>query len=433
MNLLRDNALIFGQLLAIEEPHLVARYNKALKAFGERETQLTRFEIDMTGFSPEIAEEFGNRQYLDPNGVNRRFIIMTPEQENLPVVHTSFSNTAGLMHEFFQGNRRVISAITIKDALFGEIEDPVDVVDDIEDLLRINEVKFRVMSADDLLGKAAELRTLVDRLQTTDAAWRDDKLLSRMVELARATGDIRQNALVPDKLVFPHRSYWANHFGGVYLFHDERSMTVICDPEAPGFRRSRPWEVSYIDIGDRAQIFEFLARTGRLEMPQASWVEESGLFTHRAEMAVRDLIRRVEADLDFAKIDRIWLQTWMQRNARLIAEDGVYPFLQEMLREVMSTGQVKMREVRPDRRILLVRAASDHPDMWLTNQLIARLTPFDFVSRFVFDKQGFYETYGAYAENFRGHVVELLTNTYLPDKAALRARLYGIDGAKDNA
>lgn len=433
MNRLRDNALIFGQLLAIEEPHLVARYNKALKAFGEKETKLERFEIDMTGFSPDIAEEFGNPQYLDPNGVNRRFIVMTPDQENLPVVHTSFSNTAGLMHEFFDGNRRVISAITIKDALYGEIEDPVEVVEDIEDLLKINEVKFKVMSADDLLAKAAELRTLVDRLETDDVAWRDDAMLTRMVELAKATGDIRQNALVPDKLVFPHRSYWANHFGGVYLFHDQRSMTVICDPNAPGFRRSRPWEVSYIDIGDRAQIFEFLARTGRLEMPQGSWVETSGLFAHRAEMAVRDLIGRVEPGVDIGKIDRIWLQTWMQRNARLIAEDGVYPFLQEALREVMTTGQVKMREVRPDRRILLVRAAPGHPDMWLTNRLIARLTPFDPVTRFVFDKQGFYEAYEALPENFRAHVVELLTNTYLPDKAALRARLYGIDGAKDNA
>ncbi len=47
----------------------------------------------MTGFSPEIAEELGDRDYLDPLRVNRRFIILTPEQENLPVVHTSFFPT----------------------------------------------------------------------------------------------------------------------------------------------------------------------------------------------------------------------------------------------------------------------------------------------------------------------------------------------------
>jgi hypothetical protein len=35
------------------------RYNKALKAFGLPETVLEEFRIDMTGFSPEIAEELG--------------------------------------------------------------------------------------------------------------------------------------------------------------------------------------------------------------------------------------------------------------------------------------------------------------------------------------------------------------------------------------
>jgi hypothetical protein len=165
---------------------------------------LSSFRIDMTGFSPEIAEELNDPDYLDPNGVNRRFVILTPEQENLPVVHTQFSNTAALMHEFFDGNRRAMHAITIKDALFGEIEDPIAIVTGVEDLLAIEEVRFRVMSAEDMLGKATELRELVDRLKTSRDGWRDDDMLNRMVALARETGDIRQNALVPDKLVFTH-------------------------------------------------------------------------------------------------------------------------------------------------------------------------------------------------------------------------------------
>ncbi|MBU2487309.1 MAG: hypothetical protein KKG78_19715, partial [Alphaproteobacteria bacterium] len=87
MKRLVENELIYGRLLPVAEPHLVARYNKALRAFGLPETTLETFRIDMTGFSPEIAEELGDVQYLDPNGVNRRFIVLTPEQENLPVVH----------------------------------------------------------------------------------------------------------------------------------------------------------------------------------------------------------------------------------------------------------------------------------------------------------------------------------------------------------
>ncbi|OOG67865.1 hypothetical protein B0E45_20915 [Sinorhizobium sp. A49] len=426
MKRLLEAELIYGRLLDIAEPHLIARYNKALEGFGLRPTALERFSIDMTGFSPEIADELGDRDYLDPNRVNRRFIIMTPDQAELPVVHTSFSNTAALMHEFFNANSRAINAVTIKDALYGEIEDSVSIVDDIDDLLSINEVRFRVLSAEDMLGKAAELRGLVDRLKRVPTAWTDDEMLNRMVELAKVTGDIRQNALVPDQLVFRHDAFWANHFGGVYVFLDDKTTTVICDPSVPGFRRSRPWQVSYIAIEDHARIYDFLASTKRLQLPQASWVEDSGLYQHRADMVVRGLINDADPTADLARVDRIWLQTWMHRNAALVARDGAYPFLQEMLRAVQTTGSIRMQDVAPANRFMLVRASPTHADQWLVNRLIAQLVPRDFVSRFVFDKQGFYDAYERYSEKFREYVVATLTGTYLKDKAAFRRKLYGL-------
>ncbi|KQS99172.1 MULTISPECIES: DUF6638 family protein [unclassified Rhizobium] len=433
MKRLLEAELIYGRLLEISEPHLIARYNKALQGLGLRPTSLSSFQIDMTGFSPEIADELGDRDYLDPNRVNRRFIIMTPGQEELPVVHTSFSNTAALMHEFFSANARAINAVTIKDALYGEIEDSVSTVSDIDDLLSINEVRFRVMSAEDMLGKAAELRALVDRLKTVPTAWSDDAMLNRMVELAKLTGDIRENALVPDKLVFRHDAFWANHFGGVYVFLDEKTTTVICDPSVPGFRRSRPWQVGYISLSDPQRIYEFLASTNRLQLPQASWVESSGLYQHRCDMILRSLINTVDPTTDMGSVDAIWLQTWMHRNSARVAADGAYPFLQTMLRTVLSSGTIRMQDVAPEHRFLLVRAAPDHPDQWLTNRLISQLVPRDFVSRFVFDKQGFYAAYEHYSEKFREYVVATLTGTYLRDKVAFRKRLYGLKEDNSNA
>ncbi|MQX48012.1 DUF6638 family protein [Sinorhizobium medicae] len=426
MKRLLEAELIYGRLLDILEPHLIARYNKALEGFGLKRTSLQRFSIDMTGFSPEIAEELGDRDYLDPNRVNRRFIILTPAQAELPVVHTSFSNTAALMHEFFNANSRAINAITIKDALYGEIEDSVSVVEDIDDLLSINEVRFRVLSAEDMLGKATELRELVDRLKKVPNAWADDAMLGRMVELAKATGDIRQNVLVPDELVFRHEAFWANHFSGVYVFLDEKTTTVICDPSVPGFRRSRPWQVSYIAITDYARIYDFLAASNRLQLPQASWVQASGLFQHRADMVIRGLVNDADPEIDLRRADRIWLQTWIHRNAALVARDGAYPFIQEMSRAIAATGTIKMQDVAPKNRFLLVRAAPQHPDQWLVNRLVSELVPRDFVSRFVFDKQGFYKAYEGYSETFREYVVATLTGTYLKDKTAFRQKLYGL-------
>ncbi len=82
MNLLRDNALIYGRLLTVQEPHLIARYNKALAAFGLSPTALARFEIDRTGFSPQVAEELGDPDYLDPTASTAASSSSRPRRPN---------------------------------------------------------------------------------------------------------------------------------------------------------------------------------------------------------------------------------------------------------------------------------------------------------------------------------------------------------------
>ena len=426
MDLLRDSELIYGRLLQIEEPHLIERYNKALAAFGLPATAREKISIDRTGFSPEVAEDIGDIHYLDPNQINRRFIILTPQQVTLPVVHTAFSNTSQLLYEFLTANARAINALTIKDVIYGEIEDSVAKVEDIEDLLSINQVEFRVLSAEDVTGKAAELATLIDRLKQEPEFWRDTAALEHMVDLAKITGDIRENALVPEQVIFRHNAYWTSHFGGLYVFVDPGMTTVISDPSAPGFRRSRPWQVSYLLLHDAERVYDFLVSTGRVELPRASWIEESGYLEHRAEMVVRNLIRKAEPGRDLGKVDRVWLQTWIHGHADLIAEEGTFPFLNAAKREIAQLGQMRMEEVRPDRRFLLIRAKPDHADAWLTNRLISDFVPDDFMARYVFNKQGFYRDYEGFDPVWRRHVVETLKDTYLKDKAAFRARLYGL-------
>lgn len=425
-DLLRDNDLIYGRLLTIDEPHLIQRYNKALAAFGKKPTKLESFEIDRTGFSPQVAEECGDYDYLDPNEVNRRFIILTPSQIDLPVVHTAFSNTSQLMFEFMTRNQRAIDALTIKDVIYGEIEDFVPKVNDIEDLLSINQVEFKVLSAEDVLGKAAELGKLVDRLKQEPDAWRDNAMLTRMVELAKVCGDIRENALVPDQVIFRHNAYWTSHFGGLYVFVDPDMTTVIGDPAAPGFRRSRPWQVSYLSIKDADKVFKFLATTGRIELPRASWIEASGYLEHRAEMVVRALIRDAEPDRNLTDVDKVWLQAWIQNHADLITRDGNFPFLNAAKREIAQLGQLRIDDVSPQQRFLVIRAKPDHPDAWLTNRLISDFVPTDFVSRYIFNKDGFYKDYEGFSDAWRSHVVDVLKTTYLKDKVALRTRLYGL-------
>lgn len=428
MNRLEEHALIYGRMMPVSEPHMVARYNQALTGFGLPETKLERFRIDMMGFSPEVAAELGDRQYLDPHEINRRFIVLSPAQMDLPVVNSAFSNTAQLMHEFFDANARTINALTIKDVLYGEIDDPVLEARDIEDLLSIEQVEFKVFTGQNLTRQALQLRALIDRLEKEPDAWRNDDMLNEMVRLAELTGDIRSNDLVPDTVVFRHNTFWTRHFGGVYVFIDDDQATVIGDPKAPGFRRSRPWQVSYIDSGDMDLIYRFLLQTGRVETPRGSWIERSGYLDNRIRTLVTMLAYHQEPDRNHNTDDRRWLKSWINRNTDLISREGTLPFLLWAQRELESWAQIDLNEIDARGRFILSRAKPGHEDQWLVNRLISDQVRFDYLSRFVFNKPAFYADYQGWSEPLKEFVVERIATDYLRNKPALRRELYGTPG-----
>ena len=424
MQRLIENKLIHGQLLEISEPHLVERYNQALEGFSLKRTKLKTFRIDMTGFSPEVAGELKDQQYLDPNGVNRRFIILKPEQIDLPVIHSAFSNTEDLLYQFFEKNAKALFALTIKDVLFGEIEDSVFEVKDIEDLLSIEQVEFRVSTASNLLGKTSELQLQIDKLMKEPGAWRDDAMLGRMVEYAKATGDIRENELLPKEVLFRQSTFWTSHFGGIYIFIESKQTTVIGSPGAKGFRRSRPWQVAYIDINDHANVYRFLADSGRIDPPRGSWIEKSGLIEERGLMLAVWLAVNADPKMQLSRVDGRWASGWVAKNAVLVEKEGSLPLMNWVRRESANWSNVAIEGLEPKKRFLISRANPQHADFYLVNRLISEYLPFDYITRFVFNKPGFYKDYETWPENYREYVVKQIRDTYLNDKKALRQKLY---------
>ena len=370
----------------------------------------------------------GNPEYLDPDGVNRRFIILTPDQEFLPVVHTQFSNTEELMLNFFDKNKREIFALTIKDVLYGEIEDSVLKVEDIDDLLAIEEVEFQLQTPSNILGKRIDLQLMIDKLQKDPEAWRDDAMLKKMVTLAKVTGDVRTNELLPHELVFRHDAFWTSHFGGVYVFNDKDLITVIADPSAKGFRKSRPWEVAYIDINDHARVFDFLLKTRRVEAPRQIWIKRSGLLERRARMIILKMMLSQEPDLELGQMSARKIDSWAKQNSRLIKSHDALQILKraDKLGDNFwgKRSEFDLDDISPEHRFMVSRANPDHADLWLTNRLMSEYMPFDFLTLFVFNKQGFYKRYADWPENYREFVVNSIRDTYFSDKSGLRAQLY---------
>lgn len=417
----------FTKLMTINEPHLVERYARAMAAFGLKMPELETFRIDMIGFSPEVAEALGDDDYLDPKRVNRRFIILSPDQARLSLIHASFSNTRDLMLEFFEENRRVLFALTIKDVIFGEIEDNVYEVDDIDDLLSIEQVEFKIGTHENLTEKTAELKVKIDRLLKEPDAWRDDDMLQDMVELAKQTGDIRQNKLLPDEVVFRHESFWASHFGGTYVFNDDEHMTVVCDAKARGFRRSRPWQVGYLDIRDKRSVFNFLHESERLQPPLGSWIERSNLLQTRKFLVAVWLADQQGDKLPSSLSDTAWQKRWMRENAKLVRDDNTIPLIDWALEQVGDWSNIYIEEVEEDLRFVLCRADPDDDQQALTNRLISEYLPFDFLTRFEFNRPNFNRDKEGWSPAYLEFVENVIGNTYLKNRTKQYEKLFGLD------
>ena len=85
MKRLISRGLMFGNLVPVVSPILVERYNRALKRLTGKTTALTDFHIDISGYSPEIGDDLGDDLYLNHEGVNRQFILLTTEQKTAPL------------------------------------------------------------------------------------------------------------------------------------------------------------------------------------------------------------------------------------------------------------------------------------------------------------------------------------------------------------
>lgn len=72
MKRLLAKGLMFGNLVEVLSPQLIDLYYRALKHLRGKETALKGFHSNLSGYSPEIGDEFGDPLSLNPNGAGVR-------------------------------------------------------------------------------------------------------------------------------------------------------------------------------------------------------------------------------------------------------------------------------------------------------------------------------------------------------------------------
>jgi hypothetical protein len=419
--------LMYGNLYEVRSPAMVERYNRALDHLIGRRTDLTEFHIDIAGFSPEIADEFDDAYYLNPHGANQMFILLSTDQKSAPLLNSKFSTSRSILKRYMDDNEDQLFALTAREAVAGELLDSVFKIDDAADLLDINQVEVSADTTQAHVKEAAELSARLDQFMEEPDAWWDDVLIAEMIELAKRTGNIQRNPVTLDNQIFTQGNYFTTHLGGVYVFRDTDTPTVIAREEIPGLRDLDIKQV--LTFADRRAISDWLYEEGLTELIVQRPNSDSALVI-RQKMDFIVATVAAEAGHDLDGLSRQNMRQLERRYARELPLE--YEGLMEVWRWASKGGRTP--KLGPDHpAFFYALRGSAHRDRDLINMLLTDLSRLDFRQLYICHKPLFYETYRSWSEGKKAFVVKFLEEEYAMDKAGARETLFGPEPSMSEA
>ncbi|WP_163848517.1 DUF6638 family protein [Pseudooceanicola aestuarii] len=421
MKRLIEKGLMYGNLVHVGSPALVERYNRALAHLTGKRTQLAEFHVDISGYSPEVGEELGDELYLNENGCNRQFILLSTEQKTAPLLNAAFSTSRSILRTFIEANESQLFALTARDAVAGEL---VNSVFSVADPVRLFDIRKVVVEADTTTGTvrdAEELGQMTDRFLTEEDAWFDDVLIARMISMAKRTGDVTRNPVRLTRMEFAQDNFWTAHFGGLYLFRGVEHPALI----AAGDRTALgDLPIPYVfDLGQRNRIARFLDLNGLVEpIVRARGIDASAILRQKMDFIIVDTAR--DEGLDLAGATRRDLRAIARHNADRLPPE--YHALRQLLAWAEDGGDWP-RITSDHAAYFHTLRATDTPDRDLVNMLLAELAPKDVRQLFICHKPLFYRLYASWPEAKKAYVAEFLAREYLADKVGARDALFGHD------
>lgn len=419
MHLLIEKGLMYGNLIRVDAPVLVERYNRALKHLIGKETALDVFHIDISGYSPEVGDAFGDHLYLNHKGVNRQFILLTTEQATAPLLHAKFSTSRGILKQFIEENRAELFALTARDAVAGELVNSVYEASTPAKLFDIRKVTIEADTTSGTVAAAAKLGEMIDRFKTDPDGWFDDVLIAEMIGMAKKTGDVIRNPVRLRQMSFAQDNFWTDHFGGIYLFRGVPHPAAIVSGDKAALGALPIPHV--MDLTDRSAIAKFLTQNDLVEpIVEARGVDAAAILHQKMDFIVASVAAAMKEDLtgatrrDLRRLGRHYAdrlpEAWQGLAAllRWAEEDGPWP-------KITSEHAAYFYTLRAKR----------HADADLVNMLLAELTPLDIRQLFICHKEVFYRAYAGWTPEKQSYVVDFLDREYQVDKAGTREALYG--------
>ncbi|MFA7193347.1 MAG: DUF6638 family protein [Candidatus Paceibacterota bacterium] len=409
MEQLRKSGLFGNGLIEISSPAVISLYNKCLMEVGRQPTEREKIHIDGRGWSPELADDFGDNYYLSNGDANPYAIVVTPEQKGLPVYYPHHSFDRDLMQTFFGAASQQIADLTSQTAMWIDMDQRFDQYTTLEDLLMINSVVVIVHTIGSLMNAARTQRCLVQDIRQ-GLNWMNSDLRQKLQESGNGFGDLRYRSLVIENIPYMKvSSFHIKAFGGVYIFRgnlkNSKSLMILETPQAEYIGRG---DVMFLN--DKEEVLVRLKEEGLLEFSLDVFRQKPQILLRLRETILEHVICGHEANNEAFDITSI-TDAKKDFYAKTLSDDlpSIYRDLQKLYNQIVDGEEIDVEKIPEELKLCLLRpVVKSEEDPILYNLLMSLLvtlvwSPCELT--YAFNKPYFFNQYLQWSETRKKHAI----------------------------
>ena len=409
MDKLKADNLYRSELIPVSGK-LVERYNKCLVKLGFLETKLKTFSIDGIGWSPEIAEEKKELQYLNNGEANPHGIIISPLQKGKPVYNPFHTFDRDIMKFVFKIHGEKIKDITRDCAICLDFDQGIDVFYEPLDVLKYNEITIHFHLINNLKNIQKQQLKLVDTFNR-DNNFIDEALHQQLLDSAKTYGDLRNRDLDLHELQFTTDSFYTKAFGGIYLLRDFITPIVVFEDEKwyKEAIKDTNYEVLIYHIQQPELIdklrdhviieydLEKVVKTTRYERIKKF---EMAQYLKKEKHPIKDILN-----------DPILYKSYL--NKLDIESRKKVMSVERYLEKLETSNQFKIADI-VDLKLFEAlhqpHSSLDAKHQDLIWKLLVNISPKDVLFWYWYDKEAFYTSFKTWDESFKDWVIETISN-----------------------
>ena len=415
MGKLTKATLVGGGLILIDRAETVRRYRACMERLGLEPTKLDTFHIDGIGWSPEIADEKKDRDFLSHGVANPVGIIVTANQFDRPIYMPAHSFDRVMLRAYFEENHAAIADLTTQTGIALDVDQRMTWYRSLDNICAVRSVRI-ISDAGDLSERAGKQHDLVNTFMDPETdEWMNSDLRASILGSFRENGKLFDRKLSIGEFNFSgFDDLYTRALGGVYVFRHKGTLAlVVVEDESQRMNASDKLVPSVASITDDDIVRRI--RDAEVADIDTRWYHEHiEVLEERLKTLALFVLSEDDPELPVHALKPAQLTGCLRKCSS--SEMEMFVEFEEVIAKIREGEQVNNLSPSVETMLLHPVLVSSRYEENLVWQLICHVQkwPVDVMRLYVVNKNLFVKRYSTWSESMRALVRDQIVNHYEP-------------------